>query len=116
MQTGAPTTTSKKNAKRVEAGRLNQQKSQGLTKQGRDKLRTAIQLVKPWLRSTGPVTPAGKARSKQNGCLTKRGDNGGRALRREMAAVASLIDESQDLRMRLSKWNVKSSSHGGSVE
>ena len=116
MQIGTPATTPKKNTRRVEAGRLNRQKSHGLTALGHDKLRTTIRLNKPWLRSTGPVTPAGKARSSQNGCLTRRGNQGGRALRREMAVVASLIDESHDIRMRVSELNVKNSDNGGPVE
>ena len=107
MQNGTPTTTPKKNAKRVQAGRLNQQKSHGLTTQGRDKLRTAIQLRRPWLHSTGPVTPAGKARSRENGSLTRRGDKGGRAMRREMAAVADLINQTQNLREQVSALSVK---------
>ena len=114
MPNGTPTTTPKKNAKRVEAGRLNQQKSHGLTTQGRDKLRTSIQLRKPWLLSTGPVTPVGKARSRENGCLTKRGNKGVRAMRREMAAVAALINETRDLRGRVAALNFNTFDTGGS--
>ena len=37
-----------------------------MTVDGLTRLRDSIARVKPWLRSTGPTTPAGKARSKMN--------------------------------------------------
>ena len=54
------------NPKRVAAGRLNRMKSKGLTPAGREKLRQSALQRKPWLHSTGPRTPEGKARAAQN--------------------------------------------------
>ena len=50
------------NPRRVAAGRLNHQKRKGLTADGLRRLREAAYKNQPWLRSTGPRTPEGKAR------------------------------------------------------
>ena len=87
-----------KSPKRVQAGRMNRQKYQGITADGRKRLQASIRMYKPWEQTTGPRTAIGKKQSAQNGCGTRRGDHGGRAMRREMAAVAQLIGRMQDIR------------------
>ena len=61
------------NPRRVAAGKRNQAKRQGLTAEGREKLRQNALVSEPWRQSTGPRTPEGKARSAQNGKVRQRG-------------------------------------------
>lgn len=61
------------NPKRVAAGRLNWAKRKGLTDEGRERLRRAAHANKPWLLSTGPRTPAGKAMAAANGKKRQKG-------------------------------------------
>ena len=48
-------------------------RSNGLTREGRERLREAAKRNKPWLHSTGPRTAAGKARSAENGRWRQKG-------------------------------------------
>ena len=85
------------NPKRVAAGKLNREKRHGLTAEGRERLREAALTRRPWLRSTGPRTPEGRARSAENG--TRRGGTpSARAVRRELAALTGLAADLAALR------------------
>ena len=55
-----PTESPAKNPKRVEAGRRNRKKRQGLSEQGRQLLREAAHRNRPWDLATGPKTSKGK--------------------------------------------------------
>ncbi len=55
-----------KNPKRVAAGKANRAKRKPLSAEAREKLKRAIRRNKPWLNSTGPVTPEGKKKSASN--------------------------------------------------
>ena len=68
----------------------------GLTADGRKRQQASIRIHKPWEQATGPRTDDGKTKSAQNGCLTRRGNRGISAMRREMAAVAQLIHMMRD--------------------
>lgn len=94
-------TESEKNPKRVLAGRLNHSKRQGFTADGLQRLRDTIHIHKPWLQTSGPTTAAGKQQCRENGCKTRRGDHGGRALRRQLAETADLIAEMRIARQGL---------------
>ena len=56
-----------KNPKRVAAGKLNRAKRGPLSAASRARLRAAALRSRPWLRSTGPKSAAGKAISAANG-------------------------------------------------
>lgn len=51
---------------RQRAGRANQRKSRGITPEGREALRHAAMVHRPWDKSTGPRTPEGKAKASRN--------------------------------------------------
>src|SRR5262245_65215959 len=76
--------------RRVAAGRLNRQKRGPLTAAGRARLREVAVANKPWLRSTGPRTPEGKARAARNGKVRQRGERSVREVRRSLAEVIGL--------------------------
>lgn len=75
------------------AGRLNRLKRKGLTATGRQRLREAALAKRPWDRSTGPRTLAGKARSAANGKLRQTRELSVRELREQTADVRALIKE-----------------------
>lgn len=52
--------------KQIEGNRANRQRWHGHTQDGLERLREAARKNKPWRRSTGPRTAAGKNRSKNN--------------------------------------------------
>ena len=62
-----------------------------LTPMGLAALQSAAQRVKPWMRSTGPRTSEGKARSRLN--ATKHGERSANAMaqRRELAGLLEAI-------------------------
>ena len=78
------------NPKRVLAGRLNRAKRGALTPEGRERLRRAALANRPWLRSTGPRTPQGKARSARNGRARQAGPLSVREVRASLAELEVL--------------------------
>lgn len=61
------------NPRRVAAGRKNRLLRGPLTAAGRERLRQAAHAVKPWLKSTGPQTAAGRRQAAQNGKVRQIG-------------------------------------------
>ncbi len=96
MPTGSPSTC--KNPLRVAAGRRNWQKRGPWTDEARNRVRQAILERQPWLKSTGPRTPEGKARVAKNGKLTQKGPRSVREVRVLVADINALIDEMQQSR------------------
>lgn len=86
------------NPRRVAAGRRNQKLSRGLTDVGREKLRQAIYIHKPWLYTTGPRTPEGKAKVSLNGKKRQLGPFSVRELRRQFSDLRSFIREIRQTR------------------
>src|SRR3954462_7223030 len=77
--------------KRVAAGKRNRALRKGLTEEGRQRLREAALLHKPWTHATGPRTPAGKARSAANGRVRQLGPRSIREIRRDLAGLHGLL-------------------------
>src|SRR5579871_3935548 len=73
------------NPRRVAAGKRNRAKRKGLTAKGRERLRQAALQNQPWRFSTGPRTPAGKARVAAGARARKKGPLSVRELRAELA-------------------------------
>jgi hypothetical protein len=80
-----------KNPKRVAAGKLNRSKRKGLTPAGRERLRQAALRTRPWLRSTGPTSAAGKAQAVRNGKRRQLGPLSVRELRAALLDVYSTM-------------------------
>src|SRR5947209_19292787 len=89
------------NPRRVAAGWRNRAQRRGLTDAGRERLREAARINKPWSHATGPRTEAGKARSASNGKAGQKGPKSVRELRDEMASVRALVGRMRDARGRL---------------
>ena len=87
--------------RRVTAGRLNRLKRRGLTAAGRERLRQAALVNRPWEFSTGPRTVEGRARAAQNGAYRQQGQQSGREVRRLLAGLAALIGDMVALRRSL---------------
>ena len=79
------------NPRRVAAGKLNRTKRSPLTAAGVERLRQAALANKPWAKSTGPRSPAGKARSAANGLKRSVGAESLRAARRDAASLCDLF-------------------------
>jgi hypothetical protein len=77
------------------------QKRRGFTPEGRERVRAATLSHQPWRYSTGPRTPAGKARSAANGKITQKGEKSVWELRAELAEVWRLIRRMRDRRGQL---------------
>src|SRR5262245_47228862 len=77
--------------RRVAAGRANRLKSEGLTPEGRERLRQAALGNMPWLRSTGPKTAAGKAKVALNGKKRQIGPRSVRETRADLAELRALL-------------------------
>jgi hypothetical protein len=74
------------------AGKQNRQKRGPLTAAGRDRLRQAALEHQPWLRSTGPRSPAGKARAAGNAKVRQKGPLSVRGLRASLAEECHLVN------------------------
>ena len=86
------------NPRRVAAGRRNRALRGPLTSAGRQRLRQAALVGRPWLHSTGPKSVAGKARVAENGKIRLGGAPSARELRRQLAALGNLAAEMAELR------------------
>ena len=87
-----------KNPLKVAAGK----RRRPWTAEQRERLRRQCLSRKPWLKSTGPRTDAGKRRTAENGRLVLPNPHSTRSLRREMAGVLAFAREIQALRQALS--------------
>lgn len=85
------------NPKRVAAGRRNRKMRGPLTPEGRERLRQAALRNKPWLHSTGPTTPEGKARSAANGRKRQVGEKSIREIRAEVRMDRLLTEQIRNL-------------------
>jgi hypothetical protein len=81
------------NPRRVAAGRANRQLSGPLTDAGRERLREAALQNKPWLHSTGPRTPGGRARAARNGKRRQTGPQSVREMQADLREVRALLEE-----------------------
>jgi hypothetical protein len=90
MRTEQGSITRVPNPKRQAAGARNRLLRRGLTAAGRDKLRAAIRVHRPWEQSTGPVTPAGKAIAAQNGAYRQKGLVSIREARRQITIAEGM--------------------------
>ncbi len=86
--------------RRVEIGRRNQTRWKGHTADGLERLRQAAMRNKPWLFSTGPRTPEGKARCAANGRKLCRDVLSIPEVRAEIAQANAMIAELIELRQR----------------
>ena len=85
--------SSSPNPKRVAAGRRNRRLRGPLTPEGRMRLRQAALANRPWRRSTGPKTAAGKARSADNGRYAQTAEKSIREVRAEIADCLGGLDQ-----------------------
>jgi hypothetical protein len=69
-----------------------------LTPAGRQRLREAALVNRPWLRSTGPKSVEGKLRVALNGRGRLGGEPSAREVRRELAALTGLVVDMAALR------------------
>lgn len=79
------------NPRRVEAGRRNRAKRKGSTPEERERHRQVAHQYQPWLHSTGPRTPEGKARIRASNQARQKGPLGIATIRAELADYRSLI-------------------------
>jgi hypothetical protein len=86
------------NPRRVAAGRRNRAKSQGVTPEGRERLRQAALLNRPWLHSTGPRTPEGKAKVAMNGKARQQGPRSVRQTKADLGELRGLLREMKETR------------------
>ncbi len=84
------------NPRRVAAGKLNRAKRQGLTPEGRERLRQAALKNQPWRLSTGPRTPEGKAKAALNSCEQQLGPLSVRAIKRGLTDLQALAQEMRE--------------------
>ncbi len=91
----------RKNPKRVEAGRRNHAKRNGLTEAGRRRLREAAYRNKPWRFSTGPRSSEGKAKVAMNGKKHQTDDLSVRQLRSKLSDVRGEVAKLAALRRRI---------------
>ena len=80
------------NPKRVQAGRINRMKRGALPLESMHRMRDAINKNKPWQRSTGPRTPAGKAIVARNGKVRQIGPRSIREIRADICEIMCLIE------------------------
>jgi hypothetical protein len=86
------------NPRRVAAGKLNRLKSKGLTPEGRERLRQAALLHRPWRFTTGPRTPEGKARVAAAARARRKAPLSLRELRAELTDLRALATEMREAR------------------
>ena len=86
------------NPKRVAAGRLNWAKRKGLTPDGRERLRRAASMTRPWLFSTGPRTLTGKATAAANGKKRQLGLLSIRELKADLKKLRAMMKEMAESR------------------
>jgi hypothetical protein len=91
------------NPRRVAAGKRNRAKRQGLTAEGREKLRQNALVSQPWRHATGPRTPEGKARAAQNGKVRQTGAVSTRELARELVELQRLMRDMASTRRLVQK-------------
>ena len=80
------------NPKRVLAGRINRMKRGSLPLKSMHRMRDAINKNKPWKRSTGPRTPAGKAIVARNGKVRQSNLRSIREIRADICEIMCLIE------------------------
>ena len=80
------------NPKRVLAGRVNRMKRGSLPLKSMHRMRDAINKNKPWKRSTGPRTPAGKAIVARNGKVRQINPRSIREIRADICGIMCLIE------------------------
>jgi hypothetical protein len=86
------------NPRRVAAGKLNRAKWKGFTPAGRERLRQAALLNRPWRFATGPRTPEGKARVAAAARVRRKAALSVRELRAELADLRALATEMREAR------------------
>ncbi len=86
------------NPKRVAAGKRNWLKRRGFSDEGREKLRLAALANEPWRHSTGPRTPAGKAKAVLNCKKRQNGLVSLRELKADLRSLRAMIREMQESR------------------
>jgi hypothetical protein len=86
------------NPRRVTAGKGNRTRRQGLTPEGREKLRQAALRNQPWRHSSGPRTAEGKAKAAKNGTARQVGPVSVRQLRAELAGLRDLARRMSECR------------------
>ena len=80
------------NPKRVLAGRVNRMKRGPLPLESIYRMRDAINKNKPCKRSTGPRTPAGKAKVTRNGKVRQINPRSIREIRADISGIMCLIE------------------------
>ena len=80
------------NPKRVLAGRINRMKRGPLPLESIYRMRDAINKNKPWKRSTGPRTPAGKAIVARNGRVRQINLRSIREIRADICGIMCMIE------------------------
>lgn len=86
------------NPKRVLAGRINRMKRGPLPLESIYRMRDAINRNKPWKRSTGPRTPAGKAIVARNGRVRQINSRSIREIRADISGIMCLIEANRKSR------------------
>lgn len=86
------------NPKRVLAGRSNRMKRGPLPLESIYRMRDAINRNKPWKRSTGPRTPAGKAIVARNGRVRQINSRSIREIRADISGIMCLIEANRKSR------------------
>ncbi len=102
-------TAAGKSQARVDAGRRNRQLRGPLSPEGRERLRQAALANRPWEKSTGPTTPAGKAVVADNGRARQKGPMSVRQQRAATAQVSALLAGMASLRRAAVQSNAHSS-------
>ena len=81
---------------RVAAGKANREERSLLTEDGREQLREAARVNRPWEHSTGPWTSQGKTQARLNGKRCKKDVPSVRVARAELGRVRGVLRSIQD--------------------